>query len=175
MCTLLCVLAALSFRPVTWKGFFCLLWAVFGSWLMVASFNKGVLWSACEMRPDTNSTRTEALLVSLFRRCGVSRSWCWSSGGEAGTEGNLTEKGRPFRAQTVGLGVRKLGNQFGTMLFPTAGSVFMLRSRGGKWCQPAPLCATFPLSIYLYMDIRLQGNSYVGTKYGRFYNLISTH
>lgn len=72
---------------------------------MVAIFNKvcsGLLAKSCKMRPDTNSTRTEALLISLFRRCGVSRGWHWSSGGEAGTEGNLTEKGRPFRAQDSG-------------------------------------------------------------------------
>ena len=61
-----------------------------------------MLWSACEMRTDTNSMRTETLQNSLVRRHGVGREFCWSSergSHHTGTEASLTEKGSPTRAQ----------------------------------------------------------------------------
>lgn len=43
----------------------------FGSWPECGEFQLGVLWSACEVRPDASPTRTEALQSSLVRRGGV--------------------------------------------------------------------------------------------------------
>ena len=51
-----------------------------------------------EMRLDTKSTRIEALLNSLFRRCGVGKDLFPSSGEQAhraGNEARLTEKRSP--------------------------------------------------------------------------------
>lgn len=76
-------------------------------WPVSVEFYLGVLWSACEMRRNTNSTRTEALQNqnSLVRSCGMGKGLSWSSGEGAchtGTEVSLTQKSSQARAQGSG-------------------------------------------------------------------------
>ena len=59
----------------------CCVWAVLGVWPECGEFKLCVLSSACEMKPDTTSTRIEAPQNSMVGRCGVGRDLCWSSGG----------------------------------------------------------------------------------------------
>ena len=59
-----------------------------------------MLWSACEMRLDINSTRTEAMQNCVVT-CGVGSRLCRSpevGANLAGIESGLTEKGSSTRA-----------------------------------------------------------------------------
>ena len=70
-CAMLWCFSCCVLEPVNCRGSPCLLRAVCGPWPDCGKFSLGMLWSACEMRPETNSTRTEALQNSLVVRLGV--------------------------------------------------------------------------------------------------------
>ena len=63
-----CVLAAITFRPVVFRGSLYLLWAMFGFWPECGAFLLGMLWTACEIRPVSAATVTKASQNSQVRR-----------------------------------------------------------------------------------------------------------
>ena len=74
-----CVLAAPSFRPLICRGSPCLKCTVLGPWARICWVFK-LLWSACSMRYDTTSTRTEPTELYGWES-GMGQGFGWSSRG----------------------------------------------------------------------------------------------
>ena len=104
-------------------------------------------WSACEMRSDTISTKTDTLQSSGWEVC-VGRGLCWSSADGAHcteTAASLTEKGSPTECRGVGLGVIKLGNQHGCCAVSPQVALCCVKGWGSKM---SPASSFVPGEMY---------------------------
>ena len=113
------------------------------------------------MRPDSTSSRTEALHNVLFGRHGVCSSFCWSSGEgahHAGTEAHLTGKGSPGRAQGCGTWCQHVRQSVLVLwcLTQVGGSVLMRKGSKEKWYRPAPLSPAWGLHACCFQGSTLR-------------------
>ena len=90
--------------------------SVLGPWPKCGKFQLGVLWSACEKKPDAVSTKAEALQNSVVSRCGACGGVCAGLLRQGPValvlRHTYQRKAAPAECKGTGLGVSSLGRQY---------------------------------------------------------------